>query len=110
MSHLQKGKSLYAEMKKYASLLVLDTIRRRRLVFSDDYEFSCEKNDLRRRMVGVVEAIESSPAKTVDISLKARAYEPRDIKLWQWIAQMISVSAAILAFVSFVLRLLGVLP
>ena len=78
-------------------------------MFSDDYEFSCEKSDLRRRMIGVVEAIESTPIRTVDVMLRARAYEPKDIPLWQWIVQMISVAAAMLTFITFILRLVGIL-
>ncbi len=88
----------------------VDLIRKRRLIFTDDYEFSCDKNDLRRRMIGIVEAIESSPIKWVDITLKARAYAPKDVHLWQWLAQFISVAAAILAFISFILKITGLLP
>ena len=78
------------------------------MVFLDDYQFACEKNDLRRRMMALVDVIESSPARRVSIALKARAFERKDVRLWQWAFQVISLTAAIAALITFLLTIAGI--
>ena len=77
------------------------------MVFIDDYQFACEKNDLRRMMV-LVDVIESSPARRVSIALKARAFERKDVRLWRWAFQVITLTAAIVALITFLLTIAGI--
>jgi len=78
------------------------------MVFIDDYQFACEKNDLRRRMLVLVDVIESSPARRVSIALKARAFERKDVRLWRWAFQVITLTAAIVALITFLLTIAGI--